>query len=351
MTAERAQMTAWIVGAVGLVLALVGWLLEPSVFPHAWLAALSAWIGWPLGCLALLLVHALTGGRWGEAIRPQLLAGIGTLPLLLPALIPLMFVLPTLYPWLRPDDAAYLGNRFYLNQPFAIGRTIVYLIVWFGFAAAAVLASRFGRIPGWIAVPGLILLGLSASFAAIDATMSLDPHFSSSDYGMIAAAEAGLLGLSMCVLFAAMGPPLNPELLNDLGRLLQGLLVLWAYLDFMQLLIVWQADLPHEVPWYNDRASHGWGVVAGIVAFGHFLLPFFALVWPPVRRSARAIGAVAALLVVMEFLRAWWVVLPARHHGFSWIDVAAVLAIWGFASAIALRDPMLRLAAPQVSHG
>ena len=72
-------------GAVGLGAALLGWLLEPSVFPHAWLAALSAWIGWPLGCLALLLVHVLTGGRWGDAIRPQLIAGIGTLPLLVPS--------------------------------------------------------------------------------------------------------------------------------------------------------------------------------------------------------------------------------------------------------------------------
>ena len=73
MMQERAERVAWGVGAIGLALALLGWLLEPTVFPHAWLAALSSWIGWPLGCLALLLVHALTGGRWGDAIRPQLL--------------------------------------------------------------------------------------------------------------------------------------------------------------------------------------------------------------------------------------------------------------------------------------
>jgi hypothetical protein len=334
-----------------LALALLGWLLEPTVFPHAWLAALSSWIGWPLGCLALLLVHTLTGGRWGDAIRPQLLSGIGTLPLLLPALLPLVFVLPTLYPWWHPNAGLHLDNSFYLNRPFAVARTIFYLLAWYGVATATMLALRFGRIPPAVAVIGLLLLGLTASFAAIDATMSLDPHFSSSDYGMMAGAEAGLLALSVCVLFATIGPPLSPDRLNDLGSLLQGLLVLWAYLDFVQLLIVWQGDLPHEAPWYIERASHGWGTLAGNIAFGHFLLPFFVLVWSPLRRSSRGLGATASLLVVMECLRAWWLVLPAAHRGFSWIDVGAMAAIWGFSTGLALRGPTLRLAFAEPSHG
>src|SRR5579872_6173682 len=178
MIHERAELIAWAVGIIGLALALLGWLLEPTVFPHAWLAALSSWIGWPLGCLALLLIHTLTGGRWGEAIQPQLVSGIGILPLLLPALLPLIFVLPELYPWWRPDAAAHFGNGFYLNRPFAIARAIIYLIAWYGVAAATMFALRLGRIQPALAVAGLLLLGLTASFAAIDATMSLDPHFS-----------------------------------------------------------------------------------------------------------------------------------------------------------------------------
>jgi hypothetical protein len=351
MTQERAERVACSVGALGLAVAVLGWLLEPAVFPHAWLAALSSWIGWPLGCLALLLVHTLTGGRWGKTIRPQLLSGIGTLPLLLPALLPLMFVLPVLYPWWHPEVSLHLDNGFYLNRSFAITRTIIYLIAWYGVAAITTLTLRFGRVPSAVAVIGLLLLGLTASFAAIDATMSLDPHFSSSAYGMMAAAEGGLLALSVCVLLTTIGPPVPQDELNDLGRLLQGLLVLWAYLDFVQLLIVWQGDLPHEAPWYIERSSHGWGALAGMVAFGHFLLPFFVLVWSPLRRSRRVLCATALLLVLMEFMRAWWLVLPAGHRGFSWIDIAAMAAIWGFSAALALRGPMLRLAFAERGHG
>jgi hypothetical protein len=350
MMMERAATLAWCVGAIGLAFTLLGWFLDPATFPHAWLAALSSWIGWPLGCLALLLVHALTGGRWGNAIRPQLLCGVGTLLLLLPALVPLLFGLHALYPWWQPDAAQHFGNGFYLNRPFAVGRAILYLIAWYGIAASTMLTLRSGRIPAPVAVIGLVLLGLSVSFAAIDATMSLDPHFSSSNYGMIAAAEAGLLALSVCVLLATIGPRLPSDVLNDLGRLMQALLVLWAYLDFVQLLIVWQGNLPHEVGWYVERSSHGWGIVAGIVAFGHFVLPFFILIWPPLRRSPRVLGATAGLLIVMELLRAWWLVLPAARRGFSWIDVAAMATIWGAATGLALRGPTLRFVIVEPSH-
>ena len=132
MTRHQAERMAWMAGGAGLVGAAIGWIVAPAAFPHAWLAAVTAWLGWPLGCMGLLLIHALTGGRWGYATRPQLVAGMITLLLLPPALIPLMTVLPALYPWLRPDVAAHLDNRFYLNLPFFVARSIVYLIVWFG---------------------------------------------------------------------------------------------------------------------------------------------------------------------------------------------------------------------------
>ncbi|HUB50427.1 MAG TPA: hypothetical protein VMB73_36120 [Acetobacteraceae bacterium] len=337
MMPDRLERNAWIVSSAALLLSALGWAVQPDAFAFAWLAALTAWIGWPLGCLALLLTHALTGGRWGETIRPQLRAGIATLPLLLPAIVPIVFLAHHLYPWLRPDEAAKLTNRFYLNLPFAEIRGALYLIIWFVLAALTVRAVRRGASLVVLAPIGLILLGLTVTFAAIDATMSLDPHFISSDYGMIAAAEAGLLALSVCVFASACDPATPAGALDDLGRLLLGLLVLWAYLDFVQLLIVWQSDLPHEAPWYIARAGKGWGTLAAVVTVGHFLLPFFALMSPVLRRSRCGIGGIAALLIVMEILRAWWLVLPAGAHGASWTDLAAILTLASFSTAISRR--------------
>jgi hypothetical protein len=252
---------------------------------------------------------------------------------------------------LRPGIVGTLGNAFYLNRLFATGRGVLYLMVWFGLAARVLRSMRHGDLSAALAVIGLILLGWTTTFAAVDATMSLDPHFVSSNYGMIAAAEAGLLALLICVLAAALDARFPRDALDDLGRLLLGLLVLWAYLDFIQFLIVWQSDLPREAAWYIARSSQWWGALAAIVALGHFILPFFALMSPPLRDTRRGIGAVAVLLIAMEGLRAWWLVLPADHRGIGLLDVSAMLAFAGLSAGVALHGPRQRLALLRTHHG
>jgi hypothetical protein len=331
---------AWIIGGVGLVASIIGACLQPSAFAFAWLAALAVWVRWPLGCLALILVHTLTGGRWGIAIRPWLLLGIGGLPLLLPAIIPILVLLPHLYPWARHD--AHVENAFYLNPPFAAVRCVLYLIVWFGVAGLA-----FRRLTPATAAAGLIVLGLTVNFAAIDGLMSLDPHFNSSDFGMTFAAESALFALSATMLGTVLtGSVAEPDR-DDLARLLQSLLILWAYLDFMQLLIIWQSNLPKEAAWYIVRWSGLWGAIAGLIAIGHFLLPFIALLLPRLRRSRRGIVAVTSLLIAMSIVRSWWLVLPAQGRGIGWIDVATMLAFGGISTGFALRGPGLRM---RLSH-
>jgi hypothetical protein len=335
----KAEYIAWIVGGVGLALCVLGAILQPGPFAFAWLAATTIWLRWPLGCLALLLVHALTGGRWGFSVRPWLILGTGLLPLLLPAIIPVMLLLPHLYPWVRPGVAEQLANGFYLNPPFAAARWVFYLLVWCGLGALALLRLRRNEPLGSIAAPGLILLGLTVNFASIDAIMSLDPHFNSSVFGMMSAAETGLFALSVTIMATVLGDPITPAEREDLARLLQGLLVLWAYLDFMQLLIVWQSDLPHEAAWYLMRSTGRWGALAAIIALAHFLLPFLALLLPSLRRSRRGIVAITGLLIVMGVIRDWWLVLPAAGEGIGWIDFAAVMAFGGISTGFMLRGP------------
>lgn len=317
-----ADRTPWFLAAGGLAVAALGWALDPGSFYGGWLAGFTLVSAWPLGSLALLLIHALTGGRWGDALRPALLLGLCAFPLMLLALLPLATGLPQLYEWARPG--AHLDNGFYLNVPFFAARGAVYLLVWLGLAAS-VLTGAAARV----AAPGLFALAVTFTFAAIDATMSLDPHFSSSIYGMIAACGAVLLALSVAVLVRSASIPAAER--ADLGKLLLALVILWIYLDFMQLLIVWQSDLADEAPWYLARSRGFWGAVRLVVALGHFLLPFALLLSPRMQRSHAAVASVAALLIAMEALRTWWTVLPAFGRGIGWIDVAVLAGLGGAA--------------------
>lgn len=344
MTRRQWELAAWTIGSLGLAGAAIGWMVAPDSFPHAWLAALTAWLGWPIGCMGLLLIHALTGGRWGYVTRSQLVAGMSTLLLLPPALIPLAIVLPSLHPWLRPEVAAHLDNIFYLNLPAFVVRGAVYLIVWFGLAwliLAAFRRDERDHALARIAPAGLILLAITVTFATIDAIMSLDPHFASSVFGLIMIAEMGLLALSVSIFAVIIGQPLEDDALPSLGRLLLALLILWAYLDFMQLLIVWQSDLPQEAAWYAIRLTGGWGAAASLIAGGHFILPFFVLLSSRAQRSRSVMACVTALLILGAIVRSWWLVMPASGANFSLVAVAAMLGVTGIASALALRTPLM----------
>jgi len=344
MTRQQARNLAWVIAGFGFVGTALGWSTEPAVFPHAWLAAFAAWLGWPLGCLGLLLIHVLTGGQWGYALRPQLVAGLSTLRwLLIPVALPWLCVLPELYSWARPGAATGLVNGFYLNRPFFFGRLLLYLVTWAGLCTWALRALRTENpdpVLARLAPAGLIILVLTITFSSIDLTLSLDPRFTSSVYGLITIAEMGLFALALAIFAAACAEPgASPELLSVLGKLLVGLVLLWAYLDFMQLLIDWESDLPTEATWYLIRRAGGWGATATFITLGHFVLPWCALIWPRVRRSRRGIAVVSGLLAFSAIVRSWWLVIPASGLPFSPVDVAAMACVLGIGAALTLRGP------------
>lgn len=348
---SRAEAVVWMLGAVGVFGSALSWALAPASFHYGWLAALSIWVAWPLGSMALLFIHALTGGRWGLAIRPALVAGVCTAPLLLLAIIPYGFSVHALYAWLDPHVAAQLKNNWYLNGPFFAWRSGCYVVAWLGLAALTLLASRSEKVDATLtrlAPPGLIVLQLTVTFAAIDATLSLDPKFDSSIYGMITGAEFVLFALAIAALASAPFIA-DRETLADVAKLMLALVVLWTYFDFMQLLIAWESDLQNDSPWYIARTSHGWGAAALAIGICHFGLPFFLLLSGRVQRSRAGIAFVAALLIAIEIVRAWWLVLPAAARGVGLVDLAAILAIGGVASGIAMRARYW-LSAPMVRH-
>src|SRR5213593_4683555 len=89
-------------------------------FFRSYLISYLFWLGIPLGCLPLLMLHHLVGGTWGFAIRRVLEAGTRTLPMITVLFLPIILGLHSLYEWSHPAivardgilqaKAAYLKN-------------------------------------------------------------------------------------------------------------------------------------------------------------------------------------------------------------------------------------------------
>jgi hypothetical protein len=323
MTIRRLKRGALAIGAAGAAACVLGALLDRASFYRAWLLGFLFWSGIATSSAGLLMVHHLTGGGWGLVLRRPLRAAAGTLPALFLLFLPLLPGLPTLYPW-----AAKPGP--YLNAPFFLLRAAICFVVWGALGAYLCRDRARARL---VSGPGLLALVFTMTFASVDWAMSLEPRWYSTSYGLLFIGGQALSTLVLGILLAGLFPGGLPSArIHDLGNLTLTFLMLWAYLAFTQFLIIWSADLPEETSWYLRRTSGGWNALAlGLVLF-HFAGPFAALLSVRVKRSARALAAVAGVLLLMRFVDLYWMVAPSltaggpRPHG---LDLAAPGAIGG----------------------
>src|ERR1700750_457335 len=112
MNEDLQALTGWrsrvalVVGVVGLLLCLLGWFRSPRQLFISYLFAELVWLGVALGCMAFLMIHYLTGGKWGWPVRRMFEAAAKTLTLVGLFFIPIFFGLPYLHPWARPAQVA-----------------------------------------------------------------------------------------------------------------------------------------------------------------------------------------------------------------------------------------------------
>jgi hypothetical protein len=329
---DRLGRRALIVGAAALLaLAVVGLATGgPQRVWGSYLAAFVFWIGVALGSLALVMLHQLSGGEWGVVIRRPAESAARTLPLMALLFLPVAFALPRIYAWARPEavaaSAALQHKAPYLNPGFFLARTGLYLTIWIALAYLLDRGSRAQDRTGdpragarlrTLSGPGLVLYALTVSFASFDWVMSLDAEWFSTIFGVLAIGGQGLSALAFMV--AVLVPlsarePLTgrvrPMHLHDLGKLMLAFVMLWAYFNFSQLIIIWSGNLPEEIPWYVRRLHGGWSWVGlGLILF-HFVLPFLLLLSRDLKRRPGSLVAVAVALLVMRAVDTVWLVAP-----------------------------------------
>jgi hypothetical protein len=349
---DRFQKGSLAVGLAALALCVAGAFHSPTQFFRSYLLAFVFWVGVALGCSAILMLHHMVGGRWGFPLRRCLESGTRTFYLMAVLAVPLLFGLRRLYSWAEPAkvklDPALQYKSAYLNVPFFVSRTVIYFIIWVALAyflnkwsleqdetAKPDLTKRLQRLSG----PGMVIYGLTVTFASVDWVMSLEPRWFSTIYGMIFMVTQALAAMSIVTVAVILLSTHNPfanllsqRVLNDCGNLLLTFTMLWAYLSFSQFLIIWSGNLQDEIPWYVSRASGGWARVAMALIVFHFAVPFVLLLSRFVTRRRLWLGVVAGIQIVMSVMDIFWLTVPAYERAgpqFHWMDWLAILGIGG----------------------
>ena len=347
---KRLRLSLAVLGVLLLVLSVATGISQRRQFAFSYLFAWVFWVGLSLGCLSVTMIHQLTGGRWGFPTRRFLEAGGMTLPLMLILLLPVFFFQRELYAWARPAEVAsdpLLHRRAaYLNPGQFIIRNVIFFVVVTAAAwwlrkysiaqdktAAALPTIRARRLSG----PGVVLYSLSTTFIYVDWVMSLETDWHSTMFSVIMLIGNVLLAFAFCIVLVFLfrnSSPLLPVLTrthyHHLGNLLLTFVLFWTYISYGQLLVIYSGDLPHEIHWYLHRIAGSWKYLVGALAALHFFVPFFLLLFRPIKQHAACLAALAGLVFVMHILNTYWLVMPALHTGgirFHWLDLVLPLGI------------------------
>lgn len=329
--------------ALFVIAAVIAFLVGgPVQFFRSYLVGFFFVTGLAVGSLVWLMLGHMTGGGWAIMSRRIFEAATRTLPLAALLFLPLVVSLfvhdhgHSLYEWSDPhavaaDKVLQYKARYYLNVPFFIVRGVFYFAVWLALAyfmnkwSAQQDASgdpRIRRKMQDVSGPGILLFGLTVTFAAVDWGMSLEPHWFSTIYGLIAMAGWGLSALAFAITVASFlvrHEPLDhvyaPLHFHDWGKLLLAMVMLYAYFSFSQFLITWSGNLLEEIPFYLRRLRGGWQYVGLAMILFHFALPFALLLSRSLKRHGSTLRRVALLLLFMRVVDLIFLFAPASQQG------------------------------------
>lgn len=350
------------VGVVALLcIVLLAAISAGPVMP-SYLAAWLFWLALPAGALPLVMAFDLaaapmqpvphtTGSAHGE--RSATLR----LPLhLLPVLRLLLVVLPLVAVLAIPVLLAQAGlfGTAASRHGFAAGwyspgartlRALAVLVVW---SVLALLFLRPGR-PRAFAALGLVVHLFAGTLLAMDLAMSVAPGLNSTIYGLLLIASQCGIAFSVAVLLSGSSLPgsVGAHVLPRSGdrtslpgsviATLLWLLAAWMFLQFNQYLVIWSANLPREIVWYQQR-DLGLGRAAEWFGLLAFLTPLLAATIPRFARDARVLAGLAGLVLLMHLVETLWLITPSFRGAFtlSLADLLGLAGIGGLSCALLL---------------
>jgi hypothetical protein len=384
---NRMNTKAITFGAIGAAVTAAGFFIEREQFFQSYLIGSMFWMYITLGSFGLLMVQHLSGGAWGIVSRRVFEAAVRTLPAMAILFLPIAFNLGHLYEWARPEalsDPGIQTKAGYLNTTFFLLRAVGYFVIWIGVgftltgwgakqdAAAPVIPGPEDRKFRVLSGPGLVIFMITITFMSVDWMMSLDPHWTSTIFGVLFVGGAGLSALAFAIVILAtlsetkpMSQLMTADRFHDMGKLMYAFVLLWAYFSVSQLIIVWSGNLPEEIPFYLSRFRGVWGKVSWIVLFGHFAVPFCFLLSRRLKRSARLAARVALLILAMRAVEIAWMIAPMVRHGdhsapsiFDFSAVFGVGLVWlvvffrnlSGRAVVPVHDPYLKEALTNGGH-
>lgn len=230
-----------------------------------------------------------------------------------------------LYDKASPEyDHILAGKQGFLNIPFFLIRLVAYAAIWIGFTMMlrkhSLLEDKEGGLEHYkrsitLSAIFIVLFAVTSSTSAWDFLMSIDAHWFSTLFGWYTFAGLFVSGLAMMAMFIlylrgrGYMNHITENHLHDVGKFMFAFSVFWTYLWFSQFMLIWYANLPEEVVYYQLRWEQFrtlW--VANLLI--NFCAPFLILMTRDAKRQTAILWVGGAVIILGHWLDVFMMVTP-----------------------------------------
>lgn len=367
-------------GLIALAGLAVSWKLDGGrQFAFSWLLAFMFCLSLCLGALFLVLAHHLFDAGWSVPIR-RFNEHIASLlfPWMALLFVPIALFTKTLYAWMGAPEQAHPDHALHAKFPlFTVPG--FYLVSAGCFAVWWLLTNRlrFWSLEQdrtgeakctyrmrFYSYWGIFAFAVTLTMASILWMKALQHEWFSTMYGVIYFAGSVWLALATSYVITmvlnrqrVLTETLHEHQFYFLGSLMFAFTVFYAYVHFSQYFIIWNGNMPEETFWYVIRERGSWFYVGMVIIFGHFFVPFLALLRIDLKSVFPYMTALCAWAWLMHYVDLSFNILPvAQPDGFPlnwiWLEFGCLafmlgllakvfLAKYAAAAPYPLKDPRL----------
>ena len=260
------------------------------------------------------------------------------------------------YTWMNPEfynpqselyDEMLVGKSWWLNVPFWMIRTFIFLLGWNIYRYFAVknsLAQDSGvdlthyKKNFKASVFFLLFFAVTESMMAWDWIMSLTPHWLSTLFGWYVFATlfvSSITVIAMVTIYLKSKgflPQVNNSHFHDLAKFMFGFSIFWTYLWFSQFMLIWYANMPEETAYFTPRLLGPYQLLFMGMLISNFVFPILVLMNSDFKRIPWFIISTGIIILLGHYIDIFVMISPAtvgNHWQIGIPEIGSVLFFLG----------------------
>jgi hypothetical protein len=327
---------------LGIVTASIGFYIDASKTWANYLLNNYYFTMLSIGAMFFLSIQYITRSGW-SALFTRIPHAIGYyLPVAGVLMLFLIFGMQWLYPWSHSgaaiEDPLIAHKAPYLNIPFFFIRMIIYFGLWIfmtlllrkmAFKEDLQSGLHYYYKSEFYCKVFIFIMALSTTLATFDLIMSIDVHWYSTIFAVknfISGFYHAVAVIILIILFLnhkGLFPQLNNHHLHDFSKYLFILSLIWAYLWFVQYLLIWFTNIPEETIYFVTRIEGKWKVFFYLNIILNWFIPFFLLLPNKTDSSKLVMGVACIVSMIGMWVDFYLQIMPGStgEFGIGFIEV------------------------------